>query len=409
MSARAVVALGVGQCVNWGVLYYAFAVLLVPVGDQLGTTTPVVAGAFSLALVASAALAPTIGRWSDRGHAPLLMQVGGLTAAALLAIWALVPGVVVTYVVWLGLGLCMAAVLYEPAFAIVGRAHADSTVRLRALATVTVIGGLASAVFLPASALLVRAFGWRSAVGVLACALAASTLVLRVVAFCFPPTLPPAERRRLPPVSIRGARGVHPAFVVALLGFSAASLAGAGLTSNLVPALGARDLSPMSAAGIGGALGAMQLPGRILLMSGAIATSASRLALVSFMVQATGLLALGAAPSFAVLAGGLVVFAAGAGLTTLVRPHLVQTLIAVEHAGYYNGQLARAQQLARAAGPLAVAWLGSLLGYGRVFVLLGIVLALLAAALHGCLASSIVTPEPERSNHDERQPAPVNG
>jgi hypothetical protein len=36
MSCRAVIALGVGQCVNWGVLYYAFAVLLLPVEAELG-------------------------------------------------------------------------------------------------------------------------------------------------------------------------------------------------------------------------------------------------------------------------------------------------------------------------------------------------------------------------------------
>ena len=30
MTTRAVWAIGLGQCVNWGVLYYAFGVLLVP-------------------------------------------------------------------------------------------------------------------------------------------------------------------------------------------------------------------------------------------------------------------------------------------------------------------------------------------------------------------------------------------
>ena len=31
MSKRAVWAIGLGQCVHWGVLYYAFGVLLVPI------------------------------------------------------------------------------------------------------------------------------------------------------------------------------------------------------------------------------------------------------------------------------------------------------------------------------------------------------------------------------------------
>ena len=36
MTSRAIVALGIGQCVNWGVLYYAFGVLLVPLERDLG-------------------------------------------------------------------------------------------------------------------------------------------------------------------------------------------------------------------------------------------------------------------------------------------------------------------------------------------------------------------------------------
>ena len=68
---------------------------------------------------------------------------------------------------WAALGLCMAAILYEPVFAIVGRAFADPEGRLRAIATVTVMGGLASTAFLPGTSALVTvsvgaAPSWRS-------------------------------------------------------------------------------------------------------------------------------------------------------------------------------------------------------------------------------------------------------
>ena len=85
MSSRAVIALGIGQCVNWGVLYYAFAVLLLPVEAELGTERWIVTGAFSLALLLSAMAAPTAGRWSDRDHGWRMVQGGGYTAAGLLA------------------------------------------------------------------------------------------------------------------------------------------------------------------------------------------------------------------------------------------------------------------------------------------------------------------------------------
>ena len=177
MTRRSIVALGIGQCVNWGVLYYAFGALLIPLERDLSVPSWVIAGAFSTALLTSAAIAPAIGVWSDRGLGPRLLWRGGLVGATLLALWALVPGLPALYVIWAALGCCMAAALYEPAFVIVGRAVRDPDARLRALATVTVFGGLASALFLPLTTLLSETWGWRPAVAALAGTLAVSTLV----------------------------------------------------------------------------------------------------------------------------------------------------------------------------------------------------------------------------------------
>jgi hypothetical protein len=70
MSTRAVIALGIGQCVNWGVLYYAFAVLLLPVEAELGAERWIVTGAFSLALLLSAIAAPS----SDGGATAITLS-----------------------------------------------------------------------------------------------------------------------------------------------------------------------------------------------------------------------------------------------------------------------------------------------------------------------------------------------
>src|ERR687898_1968114 len=119
---RAIWLIGCGQLVNWGVLYYAFGVLLLPVEESLGAPRWLVAGAFSFGLLISAMAAPAVGRLADRGQGPVVMQAGGCMAAGLLIAWALVPTLWMTYVVGEGLGLCMSAILYEPVFAIVGRA-----------------------------------------------------------------------------------------------------------------------------------------------------------------------------------------------------------------------------------------------------------------------------------------------
>jgi MFS family permease len=375
MTSRTIIVLGIGQCVNWGVLYYAFAVLLLPVAGELGVAKWVVTGAFSLALLTSAALAPAVGRWTDSGHGARVMEIGGFTGATLLVSWAVIPTVGTLYLVWAGLGLSMATTLYEPAFAIVGRAHDDPTDRLRALAAVTVFGGLASTVFLPCTAFLVRGMGWRGAVGVLACALAASTYMMRVFAFRHLPT--PATTPT-PSRTTVGADEAVPHFGVVLLVFSLASLASAAFMANLVPALGERHVSPTAAAVLGGLLGVMQLPGRALLMNGRLGASPFRLLVISLALQAAGLATLAAAPSVAVVALGITVFATGAGLTTLVRPHLVQTAFKMDKAGYLNGRLAQSQQVARAAGPIAAAWLAGTAGYAAVLGLLAALFAVLA-------------------------------
>jgi MFS family permease len=386
MRPVSVAALGIGQCLNWGVLYYAFAVLVLPLERELHVSTWTVTGAFSLALLVSAAAAPTIGRWADHGRGPMVMELGGVGAGIVLVGWTLFPGVLVLYLAWALLGLCMAATLYEPAFVIVGRAFDDPLRRLRALAAVTLFGGVASTVFLPGTAFLANALGWRGAVIVLAAVLLLSTGVTRVFVFR---RIPVSPRSVCPPPSTAiGTGGSSHSlpfdFVVAC--FALASFTTAGFTANLVPALGQQGASPGSAALLGGLMGVMQLPGRALLMNGIITGAPARLVAFSLTLHAVGLGAIAAAPSVWVIAAGTMTLALGAGLTTLVRPHVVQTMFAAGGGGYVNGRLARYQQLARAAGPLTIAWLGSVAGYAAVFASIAGAFVLMALISQGVLS-----------------------
>lgn len=379
MTRRALIALGIGQCVNWGVLYYAFTVLLLPLHEELGQPTWVVAGAFSLALLMSAALAPHVGAWCDRGRGSLVMQLGGFGAALTLVFWTLVPGIVALYAVWVVLGFCMAASLYEPAFVIVGRSFTDSRQRLRALAAVTLFGGLASTVFLPATAFLVASWGWRGAVLALAVVLAISTAVTRTVVFGasrFP------ERATPQPTGVvaTGMRpAIPPGFGIVTAIFAVATLASGGFGANLIPALGERGIAPSTAAVLGGLIGVMQLPGRAVLMNGAFGATSSRLLTLSLALHAVGFLGVAFAASTVPAAIGVSVFALGAGLTALVRPQLVQEIADAPGAGYLNGRIARQQQLGRAAGPLLVATIADFSSYAAVLITLAVFFLICAA------------------------------
>lgn len=371
MGRRAIWAIGCGQLVNWGVLFFAFGVLLIPLEEWLAAPRWQVAGAFSLGLLVSAAVAPIVGRLADRGQGPAVMQAGGLLAAGLLILWAVVPTLWVTYVVWASLGLCMAAMLYEPIFAIVGRAFDDPQGRLRAIATVTVTGGLASTVFLPGTSALVSRVGWRGAVIALAAIIAVTTVIVGQIAFRDHDWSARTIRDVI--AGNTGATGDAaplPNLNRLVIVFAISIIVNAAVSSNIVAALVDRGLAPTFAATVGGTLGLMQLPGRILMTTPTFTPRPVSLLLVSFALQVIGLLALMVHGPVAMWVG-VMVFASGAGLTTLARPYLVLHIYGPDRAGYANGVIARSQQIARAAGPVAAAAMAGVTGYGRVFAALG--------------------------------------
>lgn len=368
---RAIWLLGLCQCVLWGVLYYSFSVLLVPVESSLGVSRTTVAGAFSIGLGAMAMAAPAIGRWLDAGHAATLTRLGLVLAAIGLSLVAAAQESVMLYLGWLGIGVAMAMLLYEPAFAMVIRAVADDGQRMRALAAVTVLGGLASTVFLPLLAALVERWSWRTAV--LAC-VGAVMLVAWIMERHVLPALPASnvaepgnrrDQRPWPP---------HLATVVAI--FASGTLAGMALTTLLVPLLIERGASASVAALVLAALGLAQLPGRIWLLRGGRQASPDAMKVAPIVLQAAGLIGVVVVRSPGAVALWVAVFGLGAGLQTLARPWLVQTLYGTADAGRWNGEVARMQGIARAAGPVAVAGAAWLVGTPLVLASLGGLLAL---------------------------------
>lgn len=367
--------LGAGQCVYWGIAYYAFSVLLVPMRDEWGAADAAVAGAFSVGLAVNAALATVVGRWLDRGRGAAVLRAGAWAAAVLLFAWSYVDGLAGLYAVWAGLGACMALVLYETAFALITRAYADPSARLRALASLTVMGGLASTLFLPLVGAGVAHLGWRLTLRVLAVIWLLATLWLERAVL---PALQAAERSPRPSA---------PATDVATVDrrllwwtgapFVAATFAAMALTTLVVPSLVARGHPIEQAAWVLAALGVMQLPGRVWLWRGGGRALSPRGLLVAPMaLQVVGLAVLGTAGSLAGAFLGVALFGVGAGLHTLTRPWIVPLVFGTDAAGRTNGVIARAQGLARAAGPFAVAAAAGWVGSDAVFLTLA--LALLA-------------------------------
>lgn len=373
MHPRAIWAIGCGQLVNWGVLYFGFTVLLVPLEQSLGAPRWLIAGAFSAGLLVSAIAAPAVGRLADRRQGPAVMHGGGLFAAAILIAWPFWPSVATTYIAWSLLGLCMASILYEPVFAIVGQAFNDSDERMRAIATVTVMGGLASTVFLPGASAITDRFGWRAAAIAMGVLVGATTLIVGRIAFRDVDWSSSTIRQAITDHSAVAPGAPLPALNQFAFIFAISSIVNSAVASNMVAAMIDRGFAPTLAATVAASFGIMQLPGRMLMTNRSFSPGPVALLVFSFGLQIAGLVALmlhnGAAVTL-----GIIIFAAGAGLTTLARPYWVLHRYGPERAGSANGIIARAQQIARAAGPVSAAALAAAAGYSVVFASLAVLL-----------------------------------
>jgi MFS family permease len=164
----------VTEVISWGVLYYAFSVFLTPMETDLGWSRAETTSAFSLALLLSGFAAIGAGRWLDRHGARVLMTAGSCMGVVLVLAWASASTLIVFYVVWAAIGVVMATVLYEPAFAVITVLFDRK--RVRGLTALTLIAGFSSTILLPLSAWLVEAQGWRMALVSLAVILAVGTI-----------------------------------------------------------------------------------------------------------------------------------------------------------------------------------------------------------------------------------------
>src|SRR5262249_61426035 len=150
-----VAGLCVTETVSWGIIYYGFPVMLRPMEAELGFSRAEITGAFSVGLAIAALAGLPVGRWIDRHGARSLMTVGSILATALVVLWALSHSLLALYGVWILMGLAMAAVLYEPAFAaIVGWVPARPPDR--ALLPVPIVARVPRTVLLPVQGVVLR-------------------------------------------------------------------------------------------------------------------------------------------------------------------------------------------------------------------------------------------------------------
>lgn len=364
-----VAALSVTETVTWGIVYYGFPVFLRPMEQDLGASRVAVTAAFSIGLGVSALVGIPVGRWLDRHGPRLLMTIGSCLASALTFAWAQVESLPALYAVWFGLGLAMAATLYEPAFAVVVSWFRRG--REKALLTVTLVAGLASTIFMPIEAWLLVRLGWRGALMTLAVVLAVVTIPIHALLLRQGTAAHAPRAGDGPPASTSmtlGEAGRTLVFWTLFTAFFIGNFATAAITTHLIPYLVDRGYTPTVAAAVIGWMGAMQLPGRVMFVPISSRLGARAMVGAVFFAQAVGIAQLPFLARIGTLIPFIVLQGAANGMSTLARASSLAEIFGSRNYGAIGGAIALGANGARAVGPVGASLLLVALGsYVSVF------------------------------------------
>jgi MFS family permease len=341
-----VITLGITETISWGILYYAFTVFLAPMEADLGWSRGAMTGALSLALLLAGVAAVPVGRWLDRHGPRLLMTLGSCIGSLLVLAWARVGDLTSFYLVWAAIGISMAALLYDPAFATVTAWFERE--RLRAITAVTLMAGLASTIFIPLAQALVSALGWRQALVVLAAILAVGTILPHAL------LLRPAPSRAVREGVSLGDALRHASFRWVVAAFCLTTLANGAMGVHLVPYLHDRGYDPGFAAAAAGLIGAMQVVARVVLAPLGDRASPRVLTALVLAIEPLALVVLLLARETSGVFAFVVLFGAARGATTLVRPVLTAALYGRSEFASIAGVLQMAVSFAQALAPVGV-------------------------------------------------------
>lgn len=368
-----VAVFAVTQTVGYGVLFYAFSVLLAPIAADLHTSTATVTGALTIAVIVAAAAAIPIGRWLDRHGGRLLMTAGSVLGVAAVAAWSQVHTVAQLYAAFAVIGLASAMTLYEAAFSVIV-ATVNPTRRNTALVAVTIVAGFASSIFFPLTGLLLEHHGWRTTLLILAVLLAAVTIPGHAIA------VPARHHHNDARHTGRSGVGVGQAlrensFWLLSIGFVAHAAAVSAIGVHLVGLLRTAGHPTTVAATLSGLLGVLSVTGRLATTGLARRHSIVAITAIVFAVQAVGVAALPAlGHTLAGAAACVTAFGLGFGVATIARPAILADRYGTARYATIAATMTAPITVAKAAAPLAAAALPA-----TTFAIAAAVACLLAA------------------------------
>jgi len=352
---RAVSVLGLTQILAWGALFYP-PVLTVPLmaADHGWSRSFAMAG-FSLGLFVGGLCARYVGGAIDRYGGHVVMPIGSLIGAAGLTGLVWTPGVANYFAAWITIGVAMAASLYDPAFATLGRIFGSAA--RSPITVLTLAGGFASTVSWPATQFLIDKVGWRGTYLVYAASLVGLAAPLH--AFALPREHAGATVRGA--TSDRAAKIPAPAhgltFLLVATGFAAYAFVPSALSAQLLAIFQRFGLSAATVVAIGMLFGPSQVVARICELSFARRLDpiwTARFA-VGLLVSAFVLLAV--LPFSATVAAMFaVMFGMANGLLTIARGTVPLVLFGASGYGRLMGRIGGPYLVVQAMAPVVLTY-----------------------------------------------------
>lgn len=158
--------LGVAQLINWGVTFYLPGAFGNAIAHDLDWSGQRVFAGLSVAMLVMGLVSLLVARLIQCLGARQVMQSGAVLNAVGCCALALCHGPTLYFMAWCILGIGMRLSLYDALFAVLAGWLAARARPL--MMQITLLGGLASAVFWPLGQYLQDMFGWRNALGVYA-------------------------------------------------------------------------------------------------------------------------------------------------------------------------------------------------------------------------------------------------
>lgn len=367
----AIAALAVGQTICWAGMFYVFPALLLWWDAGTNWGKPNLTLAFTLALIAAALASPLSGRGIDKGFGPLLLSGAAALGGIYLASLSLVQTYAQFLTLWILIGICLSACLYEACFAFITRARGAKA--KRAIVLITLVAGFAGTISFPAAHYLANIGGWQSAVQIFG---ACVVLIAAPLHFFGATRL---ERTRLnaaddidAQVPIKQRRFLRQGkFWLLATGFALCALVHAMTLTHLLPLLADRGLPTATAVLAASCIGPMQVVGRLVMVGAGNRFSHHGFTLIAFALMALSVLMLLISQIASPFLWAFVLLFGGAyGTISILRPLVARDQLGQDSFGAKSGVLSLVYLLAVACAPYLGALIWAAVGYDAMLLIL---------------------------------------